>query len=133
MKGLDTNILIRFLTRDDDRQANAVYAIFKRADEEGDMFYVSSLVVLEMLWVLESVYGIPKNDILDALDGLLRMPILKFESQPAIQGFLRSSRDSRIDLSDSLIAHCAKNSGCECVLTFDKKASKFDFFERIKS
>jgi len=131
MKALDTNVLVRFLVRDDAFQAEAIYSIFKQAEANKEVFWVPLLVVLETLWVLESVYEIPRQEIIDAISELLLMPILKFENPSAIQRFFYSAREARIDLSDLLIAHSAISSGCECVLTFDRRASKFEHFELI--
>jgi predicted nucleic-acid-binding protein len=132
MKAIDTNVLIRFLVKDDEDQARLVYRVFKRAEADRDTFWVPLLVVLETIWVLDSAYGISRTDILNSLDELLMMPILRFESQPIIQRFILFARKNAIDLSDVLIACAANLSGCERVLTFDKKASKFEFFELIQ-
>ncbi len=64
MNALDTNVLIRFLVADDEKQANRVRLLFKRAEADQQKLYVPVLVVLEMLWVLESVYKIPRHQIL---------------------------------------------------------------------
>lgn len=132
MKAIDTNILVRFLTGDDDLQANKVYSIFKKAESEKIELFVPLLVVLEMIWVLESVYEISRAEILDAIGDLLLMPIFKFDQQPTIQQLIQSAKGNKYDLSDLLIAHSAKINGCEAVLTFDKKASKFNLFELVK-
>ncbi len=133
MKAIDTNILVRFLTGDDDLQANKVYSIFKKAESEKIELFVPLLVVLEMIWVLESVYEISRAEILDAIGDLLLMPIFKFDQQPTIQQLIQSAKGNKYDLSDLLMAHSAKINGCEAVLTFDKKASKFNLFELVKS
>lgn len=132
MKALDTNVLVRFLVKDDEHQSKIVYKVFKQAEADKNFFCVSLLVVLETIWVLDSVYEIPREEILDAINEILLMPILKFEAQPTIQRFTLLARKNKIDLSDILIACTAKISGCESVLTFDKKASKFELFELIK-
>ncbi len=132
MKAIDTNILVRFLTGDDERQAKKVYSIFKKAESEKIELFVPLLVVLEMIWILESVYEAARAEILDAIGDLLLMPIFKFDQQPAIQQFIHSAQGNKYDLSDLLIAHSAKINGCEAVLTFNKKASKFNLFELVK-
>jgi predicted nucleic-acid-binding protein len=132
MKAIDTNILVRFLTGDDERQAKKVYSIFKKAESEKIELFVPLLVVLEMIWILESVYETARAEILDAIGDLLLMPIFKFDQQPAIQQFIHSAQGNKYDLSDLLIAHSAKINGCEAVLTFNKKASKFNLFELVK-
>ncbi|MGD8444673.1 MAG: type II toxin-antitoxin system VapC family toxin, partial [Desulfobacterales bacterium] len=129
MKALDTNVLVRFLVKDDERQSEIVYRTFKKAETDKNTFFVPLLVVLETLWVLDSVYKIARNGILDSINEVLLMPILKFEAQETIQRFIFLARENKIDLSDILIACSARLAGCESVLTFDKKASKFEYFE----
>ena len=131
MKALDTNVLVRFLVKDDKHQAQIVYDIFKQAEAGKNIFWISLLVVIETIWVLDSVYAIPREEILNSFSELLLMPILKFEAQPTIQRFLHLAPNYPIDLSDLLIACAAKLSGCERILTFDKRASKFELFELI--
>ncbi len=132
MKALDTNVLVRFLVMDDEQQAQVIYRKFKQAEAKREVFFIPVLVVLETVWVLESVYKVTRQEILDSIDQLLAMPILKFEVQSAIRGFVSSARENKTDLSDLLIAHCARSSGCECVITFDKRASSFALFELLK-
>ena len=132
MKALDTNVLVRFLVRDNEKQAKSVYRKFKEAETNKEILFVPVLVVLETIWVLESVYGVTRQEILDSIDELLLMPILEFEVQSVIRNFVSSARETKMDLSDLLIAHSAKYSGCECVITFDKRASNFRLFELLK-
>ena len=132
MKAIDTNILIRFLIGDDELQAKKVYTIFKKAESEKKELFVPLLVILEMVWVLESVYDILRAEILDAINDLLLMPIFKFDQLSALQQFDHSSQGNTYDLSDLLIAHSAKTNGCETVITFDEKVSKFQLFELAK-
>ena len=129
MKGIDTNILVRFLTGDDELQTQKVYKLFKGTELEKKELFVSLLVVLELIWVLESAYKISRNEILESLSDLISMPILKFEHFTVLQHFINAAKDSKYDLSDLLIAHSAKFQGCQSTLTFDKKASKFFLFE----
>lgn len=132
MKALDTNVLVRFLVKDDEQQAKTVYRLFKQAESKAEAFFIPILVVLETVWVLEAVYETTRQEILDSIDELLLMPILEFEAQSAIRSFISSARENKTDLSDLLIAHCAKYSGCDSVITFDKRASKLGLFELLK-
>lgn len=132
MKAIDTNILIRFLIGDDETQAKRAYLIFKKAESEKKELFVPLLVVLEMIWILESVYNISRAEILDSISDLLLAPIFKFSQQSALQQMVHSAQGNKYDLSDLLIAHSAKINGCEAVIAFDKKASKFKLFELVK-
>ena len=70
MIGVDTNILVRFLVGDDVKQANKVYALFKKVEDEKNELFVPSLVILELIWVLESAYEFDRFDILDSINQL---------------------------------------------------------------
>lgn len=131
MKALDTNVIVRFLVRDDAQQAEIVYRLLKRVEEKNETLFVPLLVVLEIIWVLESVYDISREEICASLRELLLMPILTFEAESAVQSALATAQISKIDLSDLLIAHSAKFSRCDAVLTFDKKAAHFALFEQL--
>jgi predicted nucleic-acid-binding protein len=131
VKALDTNILVRFLVRDDERQSKAVYRLFKRAESEKSVFFVPLLVILETIWILGAVYQIARADILDAINDILYLPILKFEAQPALKRFLIEAQAKNADLADVLICCSAKLAGCETVLSFDKKSAKFGIFELV--
>ena len=131
MKGLDTNILIRFLVGDDRAQAEKVYDIFKKIEAEKKELFVPLPVVLELIWVLESVYGISRSEILASISDLLLMPILKFECPVLVRLFLQAAKGNRHDLADLLIGCCARQQGCESVLTFDGKASTSQLFELV--
>lgn len=134
MKGIDTNILVRFLLGDDKLQAKLVYDLFKKTEAAKEDLFVSTLVVLELVWVLESVYGIKRKLILDAIQDLLLLPILTFEKHSALQDFLNLARQATAaDLSDLLIAMIAQDSGCATVITFDKKAARSPCFELVSS
>lgn len=132
MKALDTNNLVRFLVSDDKRQSEAIYRLFRQAESEKTVFYVPLLVILETIWVLGAVYQIPRAEILDAINDILYLPILKFESQPTLKRFLIDAKGKNADLSDVLIACSAKLAGCETVLSFDKKAARLGVFELVE-
>ena len=131
MIGIGTNILVRFLVGDDTRQASKVYKLFKKAEEEKTEFFIPLLVVMELMWVLESAYEIDRSNIIDSISQLILMPIFQFENLSAIQNFVVEAQESKFDLSDLLIAQTAKVKGCETVLTFDKKASKYKLFDLL--
>ncbi len=131
MKAIDTNVLVRFLVKDDEKQATTVFNLFKHAEAENNPLVVPLPVVLETLWVLETVYQIPSKEILAVIEELILMPALKFSNQSTIQHFLSLARETKTDLSDILIAAAAKSAGCKAVLTFDKAAARMDFFELL--
>jgi predicted nucleic-acid-binding protein len=132
MKAIDTNVLIRFVMKDDEKQAQSVYQLFKQSEQNQQPLFVPLLVVLEVIWVLQSVYEIPNADIVQTFSDLLAMSVLSFESENLLENFIESTANTSFDLSDLLIANSAYSSDCESIFTFDKKASKFKYFELLK-
>ena len=128
MKALDTNILVRFLVQDDQKQCARVNRLFESAEQDKAVLYVPLLVTLELIWVLQSVYAVERKAILHALDALLLLPVLRFEQQPVARSFISQATQSNSGLADLLIGESCKASGCESVLTFDKGASKNSLF-----
>jgi predicted nucleic-acid-binding protein len=132
MIALDTNILVRFLVRDDEKQARLVYVRFKDAELKMERLFVPLLVVLETLWVLESAYRLTRNEIIESFEALMQMPILVFESDVVLQNALTDGKKGGLDLSDLLIARSSQAKGCDSVLTFDKKVSRIPGFVLLK-
>lgn len=133
MKAIDTNVLVRFLVNDDQKQAQAVRRIFSRAEEQDEVFFVPLLAVMETIWVLDAAYEVSRSDILAVFNDLLLLPILEFEHRSALQNMVSVAAANTFDLADLLIAETARLAGCHKVLTFDKKAAKSEFFELVVS
>ncbi|WXU00209.1 MAG: hypothetical protein Ctma_0920 [Catillopecten margaritatus gill symbiont] len=132
MKALDTNILVRFFTGDDTVQAHQVYQLFKQIESEKTELYIPLLVVIETTWVLRSIYKFKRNLVLKVLEDLTLMPIFAFENLSIIQSVVQEAKVTNFDLPDLLIAHCAKVSNIDSILTFDKKAAKHSMFELVQ-
>ncbi len=132
MKALDTNVLVRFLMADDKKQTASVYELFKKSEKNKQELFITILVILELLWVLESLYEIDRQNILLSLSDMMQMPIFKFEHHLSMQQLIIAAKDNNADLSDLLIAQCAKSLGCKFTLTFDKKAAKTQLFKLLR-
>ena len=121
---------MRFLIGDDEAQAQLVHRIFLNAEQQGQLLYISTVVLLETIWVLDSVYGCSRSAILEAMENLVKMPILCFERRDAVISLCQNTRD--IDPADLLIGLIAKDAGCDTTLTFDRKAAKSGLFTLIE-
>lgn len=122
MIGLDTNVLVRYLTLDDARQSALAAEIFDSlsADSPG---FVSLVVVVEMVWVLESSYGFRKDRIVETVDALLLTQELAIERAAAVRQALRRFAASRADFADCLIERCCQEAECRYTVSFDRKAT----------
>lgn len=132
MRSLDTNVIIRFLVNDDKKQGDIVRALFEKAENGGISFFVTIPVLLEVLWILDSVYDFSRDEIISAIESLSSMPVIIFEKADVVQDFIAAGRRTKIELSDTLIGVSSKKAGCESTITFDVKASKSDLFELLK-
>ena len=128
MLGIDTNILVRFLVRDDEAQFEKARRLIRREVAAGRRVFVSQLVLLETEWVLRSRYGMRKAEIAAAISGLLDATDIQFENEPAIEEALFNWKDSAAGLADCLIAAQNKRLGCSATATFDVKAAKLPGF-----
>ena len=126
--GVDTNVLVRFLVRDDEAQFERARKLIKREVGAGRGIFVSQLVLLETEWVLRSRYSLSKNQIIAAISGLLDAADVQFEDEPTIEESLFNWKDTTADFADCLIGARNRRLGCRATATFDTKASKLPGF-----
>jgi len=128
MLGIDTNVLVRFLVRDDAVQFERARKLIRREVAAGHRIFVSQLVLLEIEWVLRSRYGSTKIEIIAAVSGLLDATDVQLEGEAAIEEALFVWKDSAADFADCLIGAQNKRLGCRATATFDVKAAKLPGF-----
>jgi predicted nucleic-acid-binding protein len=128
MLGVDTNVLVRFLVRDDEVQFERAQKLIMREVAAGRSVFVSQLVLLETEWVLRSRYSLPKSRIIEAISGLLGATDVRFEDEPAIEEALFIWKDTTADFADCLIGARNRRLGCRATATFDAKASRLPGF-----
>jgi predicted nucleic-acid-binding protein len=128
MLGIDTNVLVRFLVRDDGIQFEKARKLIRREVAAGHRVFVNQLVLMETEWVLRSRYVVPKNQIIEAISGLLNSTDIQFEDEPSIEEALFIWKESDADFADCLIAAKNRRMGCRATATFDRKASKLPGF-----
>ena len=132
MKALDTNILIRFLTADDLKQYQLVNELFEMAEQNNQTLLISQLVIIEIFWVLKTSFKTPRKDIISALDDILGLEFLFFQSRNTLEQLVKLAPEyPSLDLADLFIALAAKDLGATSIISFDKKAQAFDFFEEL--
>jgi predicted nucleic-acid-binding protein len=128
MLGIDTNVLVRFLVRDDEAQFEKARKLIKREVAVGSGVLVNQLVLLETEWVLRSRYSLAKNLIIQSISGLLDASDVRFEDEPAVEEALFIWKDSAADFADCLIGAKNRRLGCRATATFDMRASKLPGF-----
>ena len=128
MLGIDTNVLVRLLVRDDPAQFERARRLLKREAGKGETVLISMLVLLEAEWVLRSRYALAKQKIADALSSLLDSVELTFEDEPSVEQALFVWKDSAAEFADCLINARHRALGCRATATFDARAAKLPGF-----
>ena len=122
MIGLDTNVLVRYLTHDDPAQAAAAMKVMNSLSFDSPGF-LSLIVITELVWVLAISYRYQKREIEQVLENLLRSRELVIERADIVSQASRAFRAGRADFADYLIERCGHAAESEFTLTFDKKAA----------
>ena len=122
MIGLDTNVLVRYLTHDDPTQTAEAMRVMNSLSFDAPGF-LSLIVIAELVWVLAISYRFPKDKIAQVVETLLRSRELVVERGEIVSQALRAFNAGRADFSDYLIERCAHAAQCQFTLTFDQKAA----------
>jgi predicted nucleic-acid-binding protein len=112
----DTNILVRMATRDDEEQARKAFAIASKAER----VMLPLPCILELVWVLESVYGFARDEIVEALLTLVRMKNVSTDFVAIEAGIKVYSAGG--DFADGVIAAAGISMGADIFISFDRKA-----------
>ena len=120
MIGLDTNVIVRYLTADDAAQLRAVDRLVARAIDQEELLAISHGVLAETVWVLEAAYGYPKADLLTALDAILETRQFFIEDKDSVRAAIEDYRAGKGDFSDYLFARHYGRLGCDTMATFDR-------------
>jgi predicted nucleic-acid-binding protein len=131
MLGVDTNVLVRYLTRDDQPQYVKARHLIDREVAKGEPVMVSLLVLLETEWVLRSRYELAKADIVATFSALLDTADLTFEDEPSVEAAVYAWKDSLADFADCLIVARNIRLGCRATATFDSRALKLAGFTSV--
>ena len=131
MIGVDTNVIVRLLVADDEKQADAASRYLKAHCSSDDPALLSDIVLVECAWVLEDVYEYSRAQIGEAIDGLLGTAQLRTPDASAAGLALQRFRSSSADFADCLIGVNNVGTGWEYTATFDRKASKLPEFQLI--
>jgi predicted nucleic-acid-binding protein len=121
MLGLDTNVLVRFLVRDDEVQFEKARRLVKREVAARETVFVSLLVLLETEWVLRSRYQVAKAETLTVFSSLLDAAEIQFEDEAALEEALFVWKDNSADFADCLIGAHNRRLGCRATASFDAK------------
>jgi len=117
----DTNLFLRYLTNDVPSQADAVEHLLQSASAGDIVLVINSLVIAEIIWTLESYYGLGRDDIKDKILAIFNTPGLEVaEGELLLQAILWYA-DKNIDFIDAFNAAWLLSQGLVTTYTFDRK------------
>jgi predicted nucleic-acid-binding protein len=120
MKGLDTNILVRYLVKDDPRQAEKSVKFIKTTTDSGESCFINHIVLCELVWVLDSAYGYTKKEIIDVLEKILITKQFEIEAKDIVRQAINDYSHGSGDIADYLIGRINRVKGCDITVTFDR-------------
>ena len=123
MIALDTNVLVRYLVRDDVQQAEAARALLDSLTAERPG-YVCREVTVELVWVLERAYGFARDRIATIVEELVATEGLVIEEANDVARAALRYRTAGAGFSDLMILAAAERSGAHPLYTFDQKAAR---------
>jgi predicted nucleic-acid-binding protein len=120
MRAVDTNVLVRFFTKDDLKQYSEVERLFDECVRRQEQVFISIPVLCELVWALISGYRQTKLEIAHVLDMLLDDGLFHMDQEPLIRIALDRYRHGKADFSDYLIGAIAADAGCRDTISFDR-------------
>jgi len=132
LRGLDTNVLLRFLTGDDPAQAELVGDLFAEAERAGERFFVSVVALCELSWTLRGQpYGLDRGEIAAVLERILGTRLFEVQDRGLVRRALAEFRPGRADFADYLIGRQSLEAGCAETITFDRKLRRASGFSLL--
>jgi len=131
MIGLDTNILVRYLTEDDPTKSPKATEIIERQLTEEKPGFVSIVAMVETVWVLARAYGLTPLEIVRVVERILQTDVLLVEDEQEVFAAMIALKNGQGSFADAVIAALGAKRGCSHTLTFDRKALRLPGFELV--
>jgi predicted nucleic-acid-binding protein len=129
--GLDTNVLVRYLTQDDPVQTAQATAIIEYRVTEEQPGFISLIAMVETVWVLDRVYRFSNLQISQAIERILQADTLRVQNEQEVFTAMIALKDGVAGFSDALIGALDAWAGCRTTLTFDRKAARLEHFQLV--
>lgn len=122
MIGIDTNVLVRYLTQDDEAQAEIASRTIDQLTVE-EPGYLGVVALVETFWVLRRTYGFAGGEVTQVLSEVVAADEIAVENPAVVDRALGAAAEGA-DFADAVIAETARQAGCERTVTFDRHAAK---------
>lgn len=128
MIAIDTNVLVRYLTNDDEIQSQKVLQLLSSQIGKSNSIFINNIVICELIWVLERGYKYSKQQVVSTIKEILATVEFSFEDHKILWTSIMEYEKSKADFSDILIGKLNIARNCTHTLTFDLSASTLSTF-----
>ena len=128
MIGLDTNVLIRYLTQDDPAQTRRANALINETLDRGDRCAIALVALCELVWVLRDAYALDRATIASTVERVLDTAEFVVDERDIAHRALSDYRRGPADFADYVIGWRNRQGGCNETATFDRALKGSDLF-----
>ena len=121
MIGIDTNVLIRYIVRDDPNQTAVATKFLEKNISRNNPGFIGQIVLCEIVWVLKKAYGCEKKVILQVIEQILNTKEFTVENTDSARRAFANYGKGDADFSDYWIGSANQHHGCEYTVTFDRR------------
>ena len=129
MIGLDTNVLVRYLTQDDPVQSRKASEILEGELTEENPGFISIVTIVETVWVLDRAYNLSSHKIAAVLERILQIDVLVVENEQEVFTATVALKHGWGSFADAMIGTLGEKAGCSYTLTFDRRAARVAAFK----
>jgi predicted nucleic-acid-binding protein len=129
MIGLDTDILVRYLTQDDPVQSPKATQIIEHDLAEGRPGFISLVTMVETVWVLGCIYRLSNPELATVVERMLQANTLSIQNEQEVFTAMIALKTGKGSFADALIGALGAWAGCTSTLTFDQKAARLKEFQ----
>ena len=131
MRFLDTNLLIRYFTRDDEKKAQRVLKLLKRVERGEEKVITSPLVLFEIVFTLQSFYEVPREKIKELLSPILELRGLKLSDKEIYRSALDIYAKKNLSFADAFNSAFALKKGIKEIYSYDEDLDKIEGIRRV--
>jgi predicted nucleic-acid-binding protein len=122
---LDTNVLIRFLTTDKNKKFKGVFQFFQNIEKGKIVTELKLIVLFQTIFVLKSYYKVPKIEIAEAIQDILKLKGLRIKEKRIVQRAVEIWKLNNIEIVDAYLIGCLEKDSNNALYSYDKDFDKF--------
>jgi len=131
MRFIDTNLFLRYFTRDDEKKADDVLKLLKKVERNEEKVTTSPLVIFELVFTLESYYKVPRKEIKKLLQPLLNLRGLRLDFRDVFESALELYSQEKLSFADAFNACFMQKREIKEIYSFDEDFDQVEGIDRV--